>query len=120
MSGVLAGRLNRRVRFETKTETQDAMGARTVSWVALCTVWGAVEPLRGREYLEAYKVATPVTTRITVRAGRDISAETLRPELHRAVDALRGTVYNIESVIESSLRREVIELMCTSGSNDGR
>lgn len=117
---MLAGRLNRRVRFETKIETQDAMGARTVSWTPLCTVWASVEPLRGREYLEAYKVASPVTTRITARAGRDISAETLRPNTHRAVDALRGTVYNIESVIESSLRRQMIEIMCTSGTNDGR
>lgn len=120
MSSLQAGRLNRRVRFEKKTETQDAMGARTVSWAALCTVWGAVEPLRGREYLDAYKVASPVTTRITVRAGRDISAEILRPDTHRAVDVLRGTVYNIETVIESSLRREMVELMCTSGTNDGR
>ena len=115
-----AGQRDRRVRLEKKTTTTSASGAQSVAWTAQCVVWASVLPIRGRERLDTYKVDAKVDTRIVVLATKTLRTGTITAAEWRVVDVLRGITYNIESVIEAGLRRETLELMCTSGSNDGR
>lgn len=113
---VLAGKLRHRVRIEEKAGASTSTGFRSVSWTPKCTVWASVEPLRGREYMEAYKATAPVDTRIGLRA----LAFELKPDLHRIVHVGSGKAYNVQAVIDPALRGERLEVMCSTGSNDGR
>lgn len=110
------GELRHRVRIEEKVLTTGTTGADTVSWVERGTVWGAVLPLRGREYLEAYKATAPVDVRVVIRKP----AIEVRPDVHRFVLNKSGQRYNIHAVIDNALRGALLECMCSTGSNDGR
>jgi SPP1 family predicted phage head-tail adaptor len=57
-----AGTLDKRLTFQTPTESSDGQGGVAVSWsTTLATVWGSVDPLMGREAEQAAKlVATQV------------------------------------------------------------
>ena len=46
-----AGRLRRRLRLQRPVRTQSATGAVTTTWTTVATVWGAVEPVRGKDVL---------------------------------------------------------------------
>lgn len=99
-----AGRLRQRVTIQEKDPTQDEYGEEVPTWSDVATVWAAVEPLRGREFLEAQRVGAEVTTRIRIRYRDGIV-----PEM-RVVWG--DHVYDIEAVIPVKERQREIHLMC--------
>lgn len=105
-----AGRLHRRVTIQEKVTTRDAYGAEVVAWGDLATVWAAVEPLRGREFLEQARDGAEVTTRIVLRY-QGLTA--IRPEM-RVVHPteLGDQVYDVLSVIHVDERRREYQLLC--------
>ena len=48
-----AGELRHRIDIKVPTTTRDSVGSEVVSWTTLRTVWAAIWPLRGKEYLTA-------------------------------------------------------------------
>lgn len=101
-----AGRLKERVTIERLTQGQDEIGQPINEWRVLGTVWAAVEPLNGREYLAAGAEQSQVTTRIRIRYFAGLtSADRVTHE---------GTQYDIKSVIDPQTRREEIVLMCAT------
>ena len=99
-----AGQLNQRVTIERLTETVDKYGDSTSEWVTLATVWAAVEPLVGREYMAALQVQASVTTRIRMRYRPGVTpADRVTHE---------GHTYGIESVIDVRSQRRELVLMC--------
>ena len=105
-----AGRLQRRVTLQESQATRDAYGGEVISWVDVATVWAAVEPLRGREFLEQARDGAEVTTRIVLRYQ---GATAIVPAM-RAVHTteLRDQVYDIQAVIHVDERRREYQLMC--------
>lgn len=101
-----AGDLRHRVVIQNYSVAQDDYGAPVKTWSNEFTVWGAVEPLSGREYLDAREMQAEVTTRIRVRYRGDVTYSTDK----RAT--WDGHTYDIESVIEVEGRRREIHLMC--------
>lgn len=62
------GSLNKRVVLQAPTETQDAAGGPVRSYAAdTATVWAAIEPLAGREWVEAQKINAEATGRVRIR-----------------------------------------------------
>ena len=101
---VKAGQLDQRVTLERLTETEDKYGDSTSEWVPLATVWAAVEPLVGREYMAALQLQSDVTTRIRMR---------YRPGVLPTDRVLHeGHTYGIESVIDVRSQRRELVLMC--------
>jgi SPP1 family predicted phage head-tail adaptor len=99
-----AGRLRHRVTIKSKSVTRDTFGGETVSWTTTATVWAAVEPLTGREWLEGKQAAADVTTRIRMRYRSGISPE---------MQAVYGAhTYDILAVIQPEENRREIQLMC--------
>jgi SPP1 family predicted phage head-tail adaptor len=110
-----AGSLKNRVNIQRRVEVQSASGAKTIAWDHVCQVWADVRKLRGREFLAAYKETAPVTTAIKMRwPGFDLT-----PEGYRLVDVSSKERYDILSVIPGRHQTDV-ELMCLTGSTDGR
>lgn len=109
-----AGRLNKRVTFETPTVGKDAYGDRQAEWSEIATQWAAVEPLNGREFFQAQAENSSVEVRIRVRYSEALAGMT--PKC-RAV--YRGTAYNIVSVIDPVERHAELVIMCEAGERIG-
>ena len=62
-----AGKLDRRIRIETKTATLDAYGQETVTWYLLAEVWAEVIPTSGREMIASMQVTPEVMTKFRIR-----------------------------------------------------
>lgn len=100
-----AGKLRHRVVIQQEgTATPDGGGGYTQGWTTFATVWAAVEPLTGREGLQAQALESAVTHRVTIRA---LSGVTAAMRL-----SFNGTIYNIRSVIDREERDRFMELMC--------
>lgn len=99
-----AGALRNRVVIQSKTVTPNSFGEEVISWSTVATLWAAIEPLQGREYLEGAAAGAEVTTKITVRYYPN-----LKPEMR----ATWGShTYDILSVIEFRENKREIQLMC--------
>lgn len=100
-----AGALRHRVTLKTKTVSRDTFGEEDVTWTTVATVWGSVEPLRGREYMEAKQGQADVSHRVIVRYRASVV-----PTMRLYLEDGRG--FEVESVINRLERDEQLELMC--------
>lgn len=109
-----AGSLTERVAVEEPLTTQDDTGEEITTWSPVASVWGAVEPLTGREKLQAGQVGATMDTRFRIR---------WTPAMERINAKWRLThdevIYNIVSVAQVGMARREIEIMATSGLNAG-
>lgn len=99
-----AGTLRQRVTIQDKSVVRDTYGGETISWTDVAEVWAAVEPLQGREYLEARQTMAEVTTRIRVRYRSGIT-----PEMRVEYDSRN---YEILAVIHVREQQRELHLMC--------
>jgi len=102
---VRAGELRHRVTIQQKSVVRDTYGEEDVTWTDVATVWGSVEPLQGREFIEAKQTQAEITTRIRIRYRSGIS-----PEMRAVWD---GHTYDLEAVIDVGGRKRELHLMCT-------
>jgi SPP1 family predicted phage head-tail adaptor len=99
-----AGKLRRQLVIQQAIETQDSTGAVTIIWGTFATVWGSVEPLRGREFWAAKELQAQVSTRIRIRYLAGVT-----PKM-QVVDG--DKLYLIEAVIDPEMRHIQMDLMC--------
>ena len=71
---VHAGMLDRRVRFEQATRTDDGLGGVTVLWVSAGERWAYVETLGGSDSVEADERVSKVNLRVIIRRDESIHA----------------------------------------------
>jgi SPP1 family predicted phage head-tail adaptor len=105
-----AGRLRKRLVLQSKTEARDAYGGTVITWTDEATVWGAIEPLSGREYFSQQAVQAESKVRIVLRYYAGISTS------WRVSHG--GLFYNIEDVLNHDTRNRQITLMCREGVSD--
>lgn len=100
-----AGRLNKRVTIQKLVEAADGYGDVTeTATTNVATVWASVEPLTGREFIEAKAYSADVTHRVRMRY---LSGITSKHQLRLGTRRL-----NIEAVINVGERNRELELMC--------
>jgi SPP1 family predicted phage head-tail adaptor len=58
-----AGKLDRRIRIESKSATLDSYGQEVISWVLVDEVWAEIDPKRGNEIMASMQT-TPEATKI--------------------------------------------------------
>jgi SPP1 family predicted phage head-tail adaptor len=100
------GSLRHRVSIYDKgTVTRNGVGEEIPAYdLLVATVWGAVEPMSGREFIEANQVQADVTYRLRIRYRADV-----RPEMR----VIEGThTYHIDSVLDQKGERKELYLMC--------
>lgn len=93
------------------SSTADAYGAPVQTWTDLKTVYGAIWPLRGQEYLANKQLETSVSYRIRIRYTTDVTPS------HRLRLGDTTTFYDIKEVINPDLRNVYLELMCEESAN---
>lgn len=99
-----AGKLRHRITIQSKSAVQDSFGAETITWATFATVWGSVEPLTGREFLEAKQSQAEVSVRIRIRQLAGVL-----PEMRVVFGA---HTYEVLSVIYVEERKREVQLMC--------
>ncbi len=102
------GRLRHRVIVEALTETQDDAGQMVKSFSTTKTVWASIEPLVGREFLEARASNAEMTHRIRMRHFDGLTNK------HRLSETVGESTryFNITSVQDVAERGEEHVCMC--------
>lgn len=80
----------------THQEKKDALGHK---------IWARIEPLRGREYIEAHKKGVADVVRITVRYRSNI--------IPGMSIKYRDNIYEIDNIIDPAEAHAKLELMCS-------
>lgn len=62
-----AGELRHRITIQKPTTSRSTSGQENITWSTLITIWGAIWPLRGREYMDAQQIQSAVTHKIRIR-----------------------------------------------------
>ena len=109
-----AGPLRHRVDLEEPVDVEDDMGGVTTGWSRVATVWGSIEPLTGREFMAGQQILAEADVRVRVRWSPQLEACT------PAWRVLHGdTILNSARVIHVRLGRQMVELLCKTGTNEG-
>ena len=102
-----SGRLRHRLDLQQLTETRGSMGGITKSFTTQDTVWGAIEPVSGKEYLATDQTQNETMVRIVIRYHATID-ETWR--------VLNDSIaYSIVAVLNENNRDRMLTLMCRQG-----
>lgn len=104
---LLVNRLNKRVTIlrPANPETdQDESGQPIEGYIPVSTIWGSIEPLRGREFFAAKAENAEVTTRIRIR---------YREGINRTMIVRCGDIeFEILYIIHPELGKKELQLMC--------
>ena len=105
-----AGTLRHRVTLQKPTVVDDGQGGKTTTWTTgqVTDVPAAIEPLMGREAIEASKVQGTMSHRITIRYSSAVSGLT---PTWRVVFGSR--TFEIHAVKQIDERRREVQLECS-------
>ena len=99
-----AGNLRHRITIQAPTEASDGIGGMTTTWSTFKTVWAAIWPLKGAEYIATAQTTSEITHKVRIRYLSGVTPK------HRIK---WGTKYiDIESVINPDERNIYYEMMC--------
>jgi len=102
----LVNRLDKRISIlrPPGPDETDEYGQPLDNPVEVCTIWAAIEPLRGREYFAAMAEHAEVTTRIRIR---------YREGINRTMFVKYGnTEFEILHIIRPEYGNKELQLMC--------
>ena len=99
-----SGRLRHRVTIQQPVVAVNGYGERITTWSTVATVWGAVEPLRGREFFDAEQVQAEVSHRVVLRYRSGLATTMRLLHLTR--------VLHIQAIIDVDERHRELQLMC--------
>lgn len=106
------GKLRHRIVIESFTAARDDHGGVTTAtrtYSTLATVWGRVEPMKGRELLDGMQMEAQATHKVTVRQRSDITAHM---QLKHTRNAVTRT-FDILSVLDDDERGKTTTMICT-------
>ena len=101
----MIGRLRHRVTIQRFDRVDDGGGGTEERWVDVATVWAGVEPIRGRERLEAMQLEQSVSHRVVIRYRPDVDGRNMRI-VHR------GRALHVQAVVSPDERNRWLELLC--------
>ena len=99
-----AAKLRHRITIDTATTTQNSFGEPTASWATTYAAWASIEPLNGRELIQAQQVQSEVTHRVILRHRDSVTP--------RQRVSFGSRTLEILYVINPDERNERLELLC--------
>lgn len=113
---IRAGDLRERVTFQTRDAGQDAAGQPILTWSDAFTSWAAIEPLSGRDLIQAQIANAQVTHQVTVRYRSEF-ADPIQAAKMRIVYGSR--IFAITSCLNQLERRRAVVFQVQEGGSDG-
>jgi SPP1 family predicted phage head-tail adaptor len=111
---MIIGKLRHRIEIQALIIDTDSDGAQSEAWSNNFNtqLWADVQPLSGRELIEAGAVQSKVNTRIVIRYREGVLPN--MRVLHK------NNIYNIQAIIpDKETGNKYLTLICTSGVNEG-
>ena len=103
-----AGLLDQRVTLEQPVEVRDAdYGTANKTWSPVATVWAAVEPLSGREFILNQEQQSELTARVRLRYSTEVAGITPKMRVN-----FGGRLLQINAVINPLQADKELQLMC--------
>jgi SPP1 family predicted phage head-tail adaptor len=113
MTTIDAGKFDRRVTLEAKTQTQSELGDLEVTWTAIATVWARKLSSKGREFYSGNQILGADDVGIQIRYSNAVAVIDLTSRF-----IFDGKTYNIKSIDEVD-RKNIITIFGTAGTNNG-
>ncbi len=116
MNPISAGMLNRRIKVQRPSTVKDSLGAPCRTWLDVATVWADIQPLSGKEAVNANRISAELTHQITVRFQPVFD----NPQQVAQMRVLyKSRIFNIHSALNEDERRTQIILLVSEGLDDG-
>lgn len=106
MKIIQIGRLNKRIKFLTYTESIDELGQSKQSFEAVRTCWADIYAVRGQERYEALKIREEVQYKCYVRYFQGLNSSNYYIEY-------AGRKFKIDSVTDIDEQHTFYEIYCT-------
>jgi len=112
---VRAGRLNRRITIQARTDSQNTTGETVWTFADWKTVWASVEPTAGTETFVAQQTQSETTVMFRIRQLAGVTTK------HRIKFTEGGVTryYGIEAVLPVDYDRRQVRLMGVEREVDG-
>lgn len=107
-----AGKFDQPIIIETPVVTRSAIGEETRSWAVFARPHADITTVRGAEFVAAMQAQYRMDIKVRVRWRAGIN------NMMRIV--WRGQPYAIVAVMDGGPRKRYVEMMCSSGVEDGR
>ena len=101
-----AGELRHRLRLQSSTRASDGQMGYTTTWSTDVTVWGAVWPQKGTEYVQHMLTQGEEIVRIRIRYRSGVTIG------KRFQHEQTSDIYNIKSVINWENRNIYLDCVC--------
>lgn len=111
-----AGPLRQRIALDEPVTSRNETGEELVTFTERVVVPGRIEPLHGNERLQANAITGMMDVRIRIRWLPMMDDMTTKWRL-RHVE--KGTIYNIASIANVEMRDREVEVMASTGLNEG-
>jgi SPP1 family predicted phage head-tail adaptor len=121
-----AGKLRHRLRIEEYVALEDShgdpiqdatTGEISKAWETVATVWGAIEPLSAREYVQSGAKQSEMAARITIRYRSGLTAAMRFVHVVNGVD---GEIYNPAGILpDYNSLQDYLTIPCGQGVNEG-
>lgn len=99
-----AGWLRHRVTIQEKVITRDSYGEEDFTWKDVGNVWASIEPVRGRDFMQATTEQLTYDTLIRMRYGNTVTPN------NRI--AWNGQYYDVRSVVSVLEKNKELEVQC--------
>ena len=103
-SKYLPGTMDKRVSIQSVTQTTDGQGGYTETWATDVTVWAYIKPMKAYERMQAQKLETPLSHKVTIRYRSGVTTK------HRLLFGSR--VFHIKGIINPDEANQFLELTC--------
>lgn len=113
------GQLRHWVTIQRRVESDNPTGEQTWTFVDWQSMWASVEPLSGRELLQASQIGSNLNARIRIRFFPGINAKMRVRHSYTFGDEPVLDYYDIESVIHINERFREMHLMCVKRDSEG-
>ena len=101
--GINIGTLNRRITILTTVEGKNEAGDTILVPATFKTVWAGINPVRGRDYVEAKKYQAELTYKITIRYLVGVTPDmTIK---------FKDRIFLIQDIINPFEKNELLEIM---------
>jgi SPP1 family predicted phage head-tail adaptor len=110
------GRLRKRIQIQTFITTADGHGTPVKTWSTAATVWGAIEPVSGKEGTVSGAHASQTTHKITIRFYSGLNSKARIAYLDTQVSPNVTRIFEIQSILNTNERGAQQEIMATEGA----
>lgn len=109
---VRIGAIRHRLTLQTVNDTADSQGGFVKAWTDTATVWGSLEPLSGRERLQAQQVQGLVTHKVRIRYRSSVTVTA-------SMRVKFGTrTFNIREIRNAEERNVYLDLMVEENTGE--